>query len=51
MSASWPTSIPGMKSMRKGKGYQLTHSLIAFGRGEVLGQGLGLVGREAALPT
>ena len=24
-----------------GKGYQLTHSLIAFGRGETLGQGLG----------
>jgi len=24
-----------------GKGYQLTHSLIAFGRGEVTGQGLG----------
>jgi cell division protein FtsW len=24
-----------------GKGYQLTHSLIAFGRGEVFGQGLG----------
>ncbi|WP_338415141.1 putative lipid II flippase FtsW [uncultured Sphaerotilus sp.] len=24
-----------------GKAYQLTHSLIAFGRGEVLGQGLG----------
>jgi cell division protein FtsW len=25
----------------QGKGYQLTHSLIAFGRGEVTGQGLG----------
>jgi cell division protein FtsW len=25
----------------QGKGYQLTHSLIALGRGEVLGQGLG----------
>ncbi|BDI04228.1 putative lipid II flippase FtsW [Sphaerotilus microaerophilus] len=25
----------------QGKGYQLTHSLIAFGRGEVFGQGLG----------
>lgn len=25
----------------QGKGYQLTHSLIAFGRGEWLGQGLG----------
>ena len=25
----------------QGKGYQLTHSLIAFGRGEVSGQGLG----------
>jgi len=25
----------------QGKGYQLTHSLIAFGRGEVIGQGLG----------
>ncbi len=25
----------------QGKGYQLTHSLIAFGRGEILGQGLG----------
>ena len=24
-----------------GKGYQLTHSLIAFGRGEITGQGLG----------
>jgi len=25
----------------QGKGYQLTHSLIALGRGEILGQGLG----------
>jgi cell division protein FtsW len=25
----------------QGKGYQLTHSLIAFGRGEIFGQGLG----------
>ena len=25
----------------QGKGYQLTHSLIAFGRGEITGQGLG----------
>jgi cell division protein FtsW len=25
----------------QGKGYQLTHSLIAFGRGEFMGQGLG----------
>ncbi len=25
----------------QGKGYQLTHSLIAFGRGELFGQGLG----------
>ncbi len=25
----------------QGKGYQLTHSLIAIGRGEILGQGLG----------
>jgi cell division protein FtsW len=25
----------------QGKGYQLTHSLIAFGRGELTGQGLG----------
>jgi cell division protein FtsW len=25
----------------QGRGYQLTHSLIAFGRGEIIGQGLG----------
>ena len=27
----------------QGKAYQLTHSLIAFGRGEIFGQGLGAV--------
>ena len=34
-----------------GKGYQLSHSLIAFGRGEWIGVGLGIVGRETALPA
>ncbi|MFM2066346.1 MAG: hypothetical protein RLZZ584_1255 [Pseudomonadota bacterium] len=32
---------PWNEKYAQGKGYQLTHSLIAFGRGEVLGQGLG----------
>jgi cell division protein FtsW len=36
ISASW---IPGR--IRIGKGYQLSHALIAFGRGEWLGVGLG----------
>ena len=35
----------------QGKAYQLTHSLIAFGRGEIFGQGLGSQRREAALPA
>ena len=34
-----------------GKGYQLSHSLIAFGRGEWLGVGLGSSRREAPLPA
>ena len=34
-----------------GKGYQLSHSLIAFGRGEWFGVGLGAIGREALLPA
>lgn len=32
---------PWNPAYAQGKAYQLTHSLIAFGRGEVLGQGLG----------
>ena len=32
---------PWDEKYAQGKGYQLTHSLIAFGRGEWLGQGLG----------
>ncbi len=32
---------PWNPTYAQGKGYQLTHSLIAFGRGEVTGQGLG----------
>ena len=40
-SASSPTCIPGTKSTPRARPYQLTHSLIAFGRGEVFGQGLG----------
>jgi len=32
---------PWAKDNADGKAYQLTHSLIAFGRGEVFGQGLG----------
>ena len=32
---------PWNPSYAQGKAYQLTHSLIAFGRGEVFGQGLG----------
>jgi hypothetical protein len=35
----------------QGKAYQLTHSLIAFGRGEIFGQGLGSQRGEAALPA
>ena len=34
----------------QGKAYQLTHSLIAFGRGEIFGQGLGN-SVEASLPA
>ena len=40
-SASSPTSIRGTTEYALGKGYQLTHSLIAFGRGEIFGVGLG----------
>ena len=32
---------PWNSKYAQGKGYQLTHSLIAFGRGEIFGQGLG----------
>ncbi len=32
---------PWDEKYAQGKGYQLTHSLIAFGRGELFGQGLG----------
>jgi cell division protein FtsW len=32
---------PWSEKYALGKGYQLTHSLIAFGRGEIFGQGLG----------
>lgn len=32
---------PWNPAYAQGKAYQLTHSLIAFGRGEILGQGLG----------
>jgi cell division protein FtsW len=32
---------PWSEKYAQGKGYQLTHSLIAFGRGELFGQGLG----------
>jgi cell division protein FtsW len=32
---------PWNPSYAQGKAYQLTHSLIAFGRGEIFGQGLG----------
>ncbi|PXW96939.1 cell division-specific peptidoglycan biosynthesis regulator FtsW [Sphaerotilus hippei] len=32
---------PWDEKYAQGKGYQLTHSLIAFGRGEIFGQGLG----------
>jgi hypothetical protein len=32
---------PWDEKYAQGKGYQLTHSLIAFGRGEMFGQGLG----------
>jgi hypothetical protein len=35
----------------QGKAYQLTHSLIAFGRGEMVRPGPGLQRREAALPA
>ena len=34
-----------------GKAYQLSHSLIAFGRGEIFGVGPGRQRREAALPA
>ena len=34
-----------------GKGYQLSHALIAFGRGEWLGVGLGAQRRETVLPA
>jgi cell division protein FtsW len=32
---------PWNEKYAQGRGYQLTHSLIAFGRGEIFGQGLG----------
>ena len=48
-SASSPTSIPGTEKYALGKGYQLTHSLIAFGRGEIFGLGLG--GRSRSCTT
>lgn len=37
----WAFLDPFEKSNALGKGYQLTHSLIAFGRGELTGVGLG----------
>ena len=40
-SASSPTSTRGTRSTRWARRYQLSHSLIAFGRGEIFGQGLG----------
>ncbi len=36
-----PTSTPSDMEHALGKGYQLTHALIAIGRGEVTGVGLG----------
>ena len=39
--ASSPTWSPFIPSTRSARAYQLTHSLIAFGRGEIFGQGLG----------
>jgi cell division protein FtsW len=40
-SAFLPTSILGIRRTHLGKGYQLSHSLIAIGRGEIFGVGLG----------
>jgi cell division protein FtsW len=37
----WAWLDPWNEKYAKGKAYQLTHSLIAFGRGEIFGQGLG----------
>ena len=37
----WAWLDPWNEKYSKGKAYQLTHSLIAFGRGGVLGEGLG----------
>src|ERR1700741_4956227 len=37
---------PWDEKYAQGKAYQLTHSLIAFGRGEWLGQGLGGSGEK-----
>ena len=37
----WPSPTRSMPQYSAGKGYQLSHSLIAFGRGELTGQGLG----------
>jgi len=37
----WAWLDPWNDKYSRGKAYQLTHSLIAFGRGEVFGQGLG----------
>ncbi len=40
-SASLPTSTRSSEEHALGKGYQLSHSLIAIGRGEIFGVGLG----------
>ena len=40
-SGSSPTSIRSSEEHALGKGYQLSHSLIAIGRGEIFGVGLG----------
>jgi cell division protein FtsW len=37
----WAWLDPWNEKYAKGKAYQLTHSLIAFGRGGILGEGLG----------
>lgn len=42
---------PWQEEYAQGKAYQLTHSLIAFGRGEWTGVGPGWQHREAALPA
>jgi len=41
VSASLPTWTRGTSADATGKGYQLSHSLIAIGRGEIFGVGLG----------